>query len=223
MKEKEVKRRPAAWFVTTPLLALALGGFIGPHPGHSADVVEEVPSAPDAVKDLPPIPNLDKFIKSEVAAIRLGKALFWDMQAGSDGQACASCHFHAGADSRAKNQLTPGLNAGDVTFQPTASGNLGGPNYTLVPEDFPFHQKVDELNRALGNNVAFDTNDGASSQGVFNTDFIDVVSGDLKDDCAAIADDIFHIGINHTRRVEPRQTPTVINAALKLSKTDKCM
>ena len=31
--------------------------------------------------------------------VALGKALFWDMQVGSDGiQACASCHFHAGAD-----------------------------------------------------------------------------------------------------------------------------
>jgi cytochrome c peroxidase len=29
-------------------------------------------------------------------AIALGKALFWDRQLGSDGQACASCHFHAG-------------------------------------------------------------------------------------------------------------------------------
>ena len=33
-------------------------------------------------------------------AIALGKALFWDQQAGSDGIACASCHFAAGADTR---------------------------------------------------------------------------------------------------------------------------
>ena len=40
----------------------------------------------------------------------LGKALFWDMQVGSDGvQACASCHFRAGADPRSKNQVSPGL------------------------------------------------------------------------------------------------------------------
>ena len=32
------------------------------------------------------------------------------MQVGSDGvQACASCHFHAGADNRSKNQVNPGL------------------------------------------------------------------------------------------------------------------
>jgi len=32
---------------------------------------------------------------------------FLDTAIGSDGQACASCHFHAGADSRSKNQLNP--------------------------------------------------------------------------------------------------------------------
>ena len=49
-------------------------------------------------------------VKDKTALIQLGKALFWDMQAGSDGiQACASCHFNAGADSRAKNQISPGL------------------------------------------------------------------------------------------------------------------
>jgi cytochrome c peroxidase len=55
------------------------------------------------------------------AAIALGKALFWDMQAGSDGStACASCHYGAGADpitdlnqfptriTRSMNQINPG-------------------------------------------------------------------------------------------------------------------
>jgi hypothetical protein len=41
---------------------------------------------------------------------RLGKALFWDMQVGGDGiRACASCHYHAGADNRKINQMSPGL------------------------------------------------------------------------------------------------------------------
>src|SRR5712691_4893425 len=50
-----------------------------------------------------PIPqpaNIARYIRDQNAAIALGKALFWDQQAGSDGQACASCHFRAGADSR---------------------------------------------------------------------------------------------------------------------------
>jgi cytochrome c peroxidase len=34
-------------------------------------------------------------IKSRKSAVALGKALFWDQQAGSDGNACASCHCGA--------------------------------------------------------------------------------------------------------------------------------
>ena len=52
--------------------------------------------------------DLCRFVKDEVSAIRLGKALFWEMQVGSDGIiACGSCHFHAGADNRVKNQISP--------------------------------------------------------------------------------------------------------------------
>ena len=55
-------------------------------------------------------------VKDQAALMRLGKAFFWDMQVGSDGvQACASCHFHAGADSRSRNQISPGLKDQDFT------------------------------------------------------------------------------------------------------------
>src|SRR4051812_40067466 len=38
-------------------------------------------------------------IVNRAAAVRLGKALFWDVQSGGDGKvACATCHFKAGAD-----------------------------------------------------------------------------------------------------------------------------
>ncbi|MFO0733870.1 MAG: cytochrome c peroxidase [Nitrospiraceae bacterium] len=58
---------------------------------------------------MPEPTNLADFVSDRQAAIRLGKALFWDMQVGSDGvQACASCHFTSGmADNRSKNQLSP--------------------------------------------------------------------------------------------------------------------
>src|SRR4051812_12389677 len=68
-------------------------------------------AAPVSLKRLkvPEPPNLDEFVKNRAAAITLGKALFWDQQVGSDGvQACASCHFHAGADAREKNTVNPG-------------------------------------------------------------------------------------------------------------------
>lgn len=64
--------------------------------------------APPSLKTVqkPIVGRFSQFIKNEQAAIALGKALFWDMQLGSDGiQACATCHFHAGADSRIRNQI----------------------------------------------------------------------------------------------------------------------
>ena len=109
------------------------------------------PVRPAALKDVPiPTPsNLYDYVADKNAAIVLGKALFWDQQVGSDGMACASCHFQAGADNRycrKKNSLDPGLRnqlpvcgagmtppaCGPVsqTFNPTATGG-GGPNYTL--------------------------------------------------------------------------------------------
>src|SRR5690349_7865810 len=82
---------------------------------------------------VPEPPNLFQFVKNKPAAIKLGKALFWDMQAGSDGvQACASCHFSAGADNRVKNTVNPGTRGGDTTFQ------VRGPHEVLQPGDFPF-------------------------------------------------------------------------------------
>ncbi len=54
--------------------------------------------------EVPEPPNLADYVLDKQKAIELGKALFWDMSLGSDGdQACASCHFNAGADSRSKN------------------------------------------------------------------------------------------------------------------------
>src|SRR5207237_6564567 len=91
----------------------------------------------------PDVPNLNQFLNAGPAAMQaalvLGKAFFWDMQVGSDGQACGSCHFHAGADSRGKNQLNPGLrrNPPDSAARlPVGGFSAFCPNYTLRPDDF---------------------------------------------------------------------------------------
>lgn len=172
--------------------------------------------------------NLDDFVKNEEVAIALGKALFWDMQVGSDTQACASCHFAAGADDRVKNQLTPGLlhvnddatrsanpdlSFGDGNGQ-TGSGGDAGPNYTLVEDDYPFHRLSDPGDRS--SDVLFDTNDATSSQGTFNGGFVSVPRDPKKsfpfDRCGDPDPSVFGVDGIATRKVEPRNTPTMINA-----------
>ena len=159
---------------------------------------------------IPEIPGLQNFIRNREAAIVLGKALFWDIQTGSDGTACASCHFHAGADGRTKNQLSPGIKAGDLVFNPTATGG-GGPNYQLKANDFPFHKLANPLDRQ--SQVLFDSNDVVGSQGTFGSTFLGVgVRPRPGDTCGPAPQDEFNVQGIATRRVEPRNTPTTINA-----------
>nr|WP_322681510.1 cytochrome c peroxidase [Nostoc sp. DedQUE03]MDZ7976995.1 cytochrome c peroxidase [Nostoc sp. DedQUE03]MDZ8044951.1 cytochrome c peroxidase [Nostoc sp. DedQUE02] len=171
-------------------------------------------SAPVSLKSVavPEPDNLGDFVKDKVAAIKLGKTLFWDMQVGSDGKtSCASCHFHVGADNRSKNQIAPGLLRvnPDGTENPDTAFDVGGlPNYQLKPEDFPFHKLSSD-----STTVVSDRNDVSSSQGVFNTKFVDVIPGSAEDQVTNEADPVFNVGGTNVRRVEPRNTPTVINAA----------
>lgn len=154
-----------------------------------------------------PVPepsNLMDFVSDKQAAIQLGKALFWDVQVGSDGKtACASCHFHAGADVRTKNQINPGLRGDDSTFQ------LAGPNYQLQPADFPLTKHADS--NAANSPIVSDVNDIISSQGVFLHNF-SRVKGDPVDKCVSIFDSVFNVGGVNVRRVAPRNAPSTINA-----------
>jgi cytochrome c peroxidase len=157
--------------------------------------------------------NLADFVRDRNAAVALGKALFWDMQVGSDGvQSCASCHFHAGADSRAVNQLNPGtkrVNA-NHTANPDNTFQTGPPNHSLTAADFPFHRLADPDNRH--SNVLSDSNDIASSQGVFNAQFQSVIPGSAEDQANFLPDPVFNVNGVIVRRVEPRNSPTVVNA-----------
>src|SRR5215831_10905013 len=79
---------------------------------------------------VPQPPGLAQYVADEQALVVLGKALFWDVQVGSDGRtSCATCHFHAGADHRVTNQIAA----------PATSTSAVRPNTTLTTGDFPFH------------------------------------------------------------------------------------
>jgi cytochrome c peroxidase len=173
---------------------------------------EPVPGVPRSLKTvpIPEPPDLSTYVRNKTALIQLGKALFWDMQVGSDNQACASCHFHAGADDRATGQLDPGLRSvhADDTYQ------LGGPNFQLLPSHFPFHKLTDPENRH--STVLFDTNDVVSSMGNYFTLFTHVNPGQARDSGTPMADPDFNVNGVNVRRVPPRNTPSVINAVFNV-------
>ncbi|HXU79889.1 MAG TPA: cytochrome c peroxidase, partial [Polyangia bacterium] len=194
----------------TIALGLTLSLFIARQVPGQAD-----PPVPPPLSTVPvPEPaNLSDFVVDRTKAIILGKALFWDMQIGSDGiQACASCHFHAGADSRARNQLSPGLNNrnSDGTPNPDRVASKGF-NYALTADDFPFRLLADPTDR--NSTVLRDTNDQVSSQGVKYRKFVGVTPG-VAIDVSQFADDPdgFKVGGLNVRRVVPRHAPSVINA-----------
>jgi cytochrome c peroxidase len=197
---------------TSAVIGAAVLAFLTPVATHS----QADPPPPPSLKTVrvPEPPNLTEFIRNRQLAIVLGKALFWDMQIGSDGiVACATCHFHAGADSRSVNQLNPGLKqVQSGTYAPAPDLlTAKGINAALSPADFPFRKLADPNNRNSA--VVSDTNDVASSQGVFNTAFMGVTPGTPTDSTMPVPDpDGFQVGGVNVRRVEPRNTPTIINA-----------
>ena len=177
--------------------------------GHTveAQITTSTPAAPPSLKSVPvPGPDdsdLAQFIRDKTAAIALGKTLFWDMQLGSDGvQSCASCHFHAGADSRSKNQINPGT---DNIFN-----TGGGPNYQLIAADYPFHRLTDPNNRT--SSLSKDVNDVTGSQGIFKADFNSINPGNAQDNTTVQPDPVFNVNDTNVREVTARNAPSVINS-----------
>ena len=212
-------RLVARWLKrTSNIMAIATVVAVAILAGHAASAQLAASEPSEALASLKTVAvsepsNLGEFVKDKKAAIALGKALFWDLQVGSNGlQSCASCHFHAGVDSRDKNQLSPGL------LRVTASGeadpditfNAGGPNSVLQPADYPFHKLADPNNASSP--VLADTNDAAGSQGVVLAKFIDINPGSAADKVQVQPDPVFNVqGIN-VRQVTDRNTPSTINA-----------
>lgn len=166
---------------------------------------------------IPEVPGLtdgaDPIVVDKEKAIVLGKALFWDTNVGGDGIACASCHFHAGADSRNKHQLAPGGTSTPTlskVFNPTMSADQGGPNYTLKRADFPFFQKSDPLDSF--SSTLFQSDDVVSSSGTFGGVFVSVPLNGGDDLCNRLPDQVYHVGGIGARKVSSRNAPSVINA-----------
>jgi cytochrome c peroxidase len=184
-----------AWVVIYAFLMLSSGVAFAGNP------------APLSAVPIPTPPNLGDFVKNKEAAIKLGKALFWDMNVGGDGiQACATCHYRAGADPldiRAQNQLNPGPN--DIFDVLPAS-----PNATLTLGLFPFLQVFDPATAELkkGLNITNNQDDVVGSQGVSFHSFVSLQTGSAVDIGTPVSQP--HFG--NSRRVTGRNTPPAVNA-----------
>lgn len=194
-------------------------------------LAQEEPLPPPSLKDVvaQEPPDLLDYVKDKAAAIALGKALFWDMQVGSDNiLSCATCHFNAGADIRTTNQISPGLlgaGGGDSSFGNTnllgKSGRLNfSPSCQLTIDDFPLHQRFPAtalVPRPLFpefapvanefDSVLLDTNDVVSSKGVRLTEFqgLTVRRRSMSDVGAPLYDPVFNMP-NPRQGESPRQT-----------------
>ena len=135
----------------------------------------------------------DVLFEDEAAAIQLGKALFWDVQVGSDNKtACATCHNFGGADWRTKNQLA------------------AGGNHQLTPADFK------EPHGRLSVNSGKDI---VGSQGVMQDGFMSVNPGSVDACVNPTPAELFAkftldgTVSGRTRQTTGRNAPNVINAA----------
>ncbi len=180
-----------------------------------------------------PLPNLVGIVANRQNALLLGKALFWDQQTGSDGVACATCHFAGGADNRITHQVNPGtgdlrFTRGDTDFGGTtaatnsttlspantsgksAGGRSLANNQTLDYTDFPLHRLEDPKNRHSA--VLYTSNDVVGSNGSFGGTLVEATRGSSTDKCEAGKGDVFHVGGQPLRQVTGRNAPSVINA-----------
>jgi len=206
-------KRPPPWWMTG-LVFVGLCVVSRPH------AILAHGTIPPSLKDVqvPQVPGLlrgsGRIVLNRKQAVALGKALFWDIQVGSDGVACATCHYHAGTDARVTNELSPGHATATrptaTTYEPTASGGNGGPNYTLRRADFPFHQLADPSDPT--SSVLFTTDDVVGSSGSFGGAFVSAQDDSAFDNCSRTPDPTFNVHGVGTRRITSRNAPSVINA-----------
>ncbi len=165
------------------------------------------PLAPLSSVKVPLPENIDEFVRDRAAAVALGKALFWDMQVGSDGKtACATCHFHAGADGRFVNTLS-------LPKKSPSNAKLTSVLTKLKTSDFPF-------TRISGNNpldpaavVVSSRGEIVGSKGVELRTFQSIQPYSSVDIGIKKSDPTFNFRGVNLRTVTARNTPSVINSA----------
>jgi cytochrome c peroxidase len=196
---------------------LALSALLLPYQALSVTVTK----APDSLRTVrvPKVPGLlsgvNPIVVDQKAAIALGKAFFWDMNVGSDGMACASCHFEAGVDGRIQNQIGRAEyhaeHNSSTGYSLMGSGRLATIDYRVSSLDFPFTQFVDPSNNASG--LKFRSDVVMGSAGSFSRQFISTGLGGEADSCAPNLQSFFRRDGRLTRQVGQRNAPNVINAA----------
>lgn len=195
-----MRRSPAALALT--LAGLVFVGALGVSAQRGAGTSLDSPR----LVAVPEPADLDLFVRDRTPLVALGKALFWDVQVGSDGRtACATCHFHAGADRRRQNQLAspPGL----TTDFPR--------NQVLTTEDFPFHRFANPADNESA--VTCDSRFVAGSAGLVAQTFVDIRPGNLNDLGSDPADSgVFSVGGVRLRQATARHAPSVINAVFNV-------
>jgi cytochrome c peroxidase len=186
--------RTSAFFLcltTTALLAQGPGG--GGGGGQAAlRTLRGIP-VPEPV-------GLNEYVRDKAALVALGKVLFWDMQAGSDGvTACATCHFHAGADHRPQNKLVDPQKPFPV-------------NAELSKLEFPLRLLSDPGNR--NSTVLRDSSVRVGSAGTFRRVFDGIVLGQAAELGHEPLDtpEFMRDGLQ-VRRVTTRNSPSVYNTA----------
>jgi cytochrome c peroxidase len=175
VRSRSLRFRPQPLLLALTLVGTLAGcGGSSSPPGSAPSRTVPPPVSADSISNLiaaaaaPEPANLSDFVKNKEAAIQLGKAFFWDMQVGSDGQqACATCHHSAGADSRIANTVHAGPRNSGV---PRGTPLLPVPDGTLMASMFPLPLAV---------------NDVVASQGLVTTDFVSILPGTPVDQGAA--------------------------------------
>jgi len=166
------------------------GGVLPFVPLASLQTVPNPVVLPDPTTGAPTVrADLVDYVVDITSAIQLGKALFWDMQVGSDSKvACATCHFVAGGDSRIRNQLHQGANGAWDGYST---------NYVLTAGDFPFTDPASSR----------DIDDIVGSQGVRRSVFVGITATGTEV-TSPVEDPVF----GTLRQTTGVNAPTVINA-----------